>query len=218
MTMINAALVCAMMPGAPRIRLAPHLPHIDDALEAGAIGSPMRIAAFMAHLAHESGEYRWMEELADGSAYEGRADLGNVEPGDGPRYKGRGPIQITGRANYRDAGAFLGLPLLSQPELLARPEHGTLAAAWFWRRAKPWLNPAAELGWFRVTTRLVNGGYNGWPDRVGYYQRNRYLLGLEPYTEADEDASIRAFQAAHGLVPDGDCGPRTLAALLEAAL
>lgn len=215
MTTITEQQLRAMLPLAGD-RLTPHLPHIPDALAFGDITTPLRIAAFMAQLAHESGEYRYMEELADGSAYERRTDIGNVQPGDGVRFKGRGPIQITGRANYQACGAFLGLPLLERPELLTRPEHGTMSAAWFWRRTKPWLNPAADRGWFKVTTRLVNGGYNGLDDRLRYYQRNLRLLRLPLYEPSAETQSIRQFQHAHGLIVDGDCGPRTLAALLSA--
>lgn len=195
-------------------RLTPHLPYIPDALEFGEINTPMRQAAFLAQLAHESACFLYMEELASGEAYEGRADLGNTEPGDGVRFKGRGPIQITGRANYQACGAFLGLPLLAEPELLTRPEYGTMSAAWFWKEAKPWLNRCADRGWFKVTTRLINGGLNGWDARQQYYQRNLRLLDLPLYEPSAETRSIREFQAAHGLAVDGDAGPRTLAALL----
>lgn len=211
---IDTTLIRAMMPSAPALRLTPHAAYIAEALAFGGIDTPQRIAAFMAHLAHESGEYRYMEEIADGSDYEGRADLGNVQPGDGVKYKGRGPIQITGRANYQACGTFLGLPLLERPDLLTRPEHGTLSAAWFWSKAKPWLNPAADRGWFKVTTRLINGGYNGLDDRLRYYQRNLRLLGLPLYEPSAETQSIREFQHERGLTVDGDCGPMTLAALL----
>ena len=204
----------AMFPGAGA-RLTPHLPYFPDALRMGDITTEKRFAAFAAQLAHESVEFRYMEELASGADYEGRADLGNVQPGDGVRFKGRGPIQITGRANYQAAGVFLGVNLLERPDLLARPEYGTMSAAWFWRHAKPWLNAAADRGWFKVTTRLVNGGLNGWDDRLQFYQRNLRILGLPPYEPAGETTSIREFQHANGLTVDGDCGPRTLAALLR---
>lgn len=143
-----------------------------------------------------------------------RTDLGHVEPGDGVRFKGRGPMQITGRANYQACGTFLGLPLLKQPELLSRPEYGTMAAAWFWSRLKPYLNACEDSGWFKVTTRLANGGYDGRDDRLRYYQRSLRILGLPLYEPSAETQSIPEFQRAHGLVVDGDCGPRTLAALL----
>lgn len=109
----------------------------------------------------------------------------------------------------------MGLDLVADPLLLTRPEHGAKAAAWFWRKFKPWLNPAADRGWFRVTTRLVNGGFNGWNDRLQFYQRNRTLLGLGSYAMPDEDRSIRQFQAEHGLLVDGDAGKNTLGALLK---
>lgn len=212
--MIDQALLWQMFPNAGA-RLAPHLPYIGEALEFGEITTPLRQAAFLAQLAHESGEYRYMEELASGEDYEGRTDLGNTEPGDGVRFKGHGPIQITGRANHKACGAFLGLNLIADPTLITTPRYGTMSAAWFWKEAKPWLNRCADRGWFKVTTRLINGGLNGWDDRQQYYQRNLRLLDLPLYEPSAETRSIREFQAAHGLAVDGDAGPRTLAALLS---
>lgn len=208
--MITEQQIRAMMPSAGN-RLTPHLPYIGPALEAGGITTPQRIAAFMAQLAHESGEYRYMEEIADGSAYEGRADLGNTQPGDGRRYKGRGPIQITGRANYAAAGKAMGLPLVEHPELLAMPEHGTASAVWFWNSRD--LSLFADHDWFRLITRIINGGYNGLEDRVVYWKRNRQILGLPPVDLDNEVGSIMEFQARHGLTADGAVGPKTLAAL-----
>lgn len=196
-------------------RLAPHLPYINPALEWGNIVEPLDAAAFIAHLALESGEYRWMEEIADGSAYEGRIDLGNTVPGDGPKFKGHGPIQITGRDAHRACGEALGLDLIADPLLLTRPEHGTHAAVWFWTRYKPACQAAAKVGWFHVTQRLVNGGENGWAERVVYYQRGLQMLKLPAYDPDGEGDAIRAFQAAHPpLVVDGAAGAKTLTALL----
>ena len=200
-----------MMPHAGS-RLDAHLPYIVPALEKAAIDTPLRIAAFMAQLAHESGEYRYMEELADGSAYEGREDLGNVMPGDGVKYKGHGPIQITGRANHMVCGQALKLDLVNYPRIICTPQYGTASACWFWNSRK--LSKVADREWFRVTTRIINGGYNGWNDRLHYYQRNREILGLEPYLGLlQEDVDVRKFQRDHGLTADGVVGPMTLAKL-----
>lgn len=208
--MITEQQIRAMMPNAGA-RLTPHLPYIGPALEAGGITTPRRVAAFMAQLAHESGEYRYMEELADGSAYEGRSDLGNTQPGDGRRFKGHGPIQITGRANHKACGDALGLDLIGDPRLITTPEHGTASAVWFWNSRE--LSLLADQDWFRLITRIINGGYNGLEDRVAYWERNRQILGLPPVDLDNEVGSIMEFQARHGLTADGVAGPKTLAAL-----
>src|SRR5258708_6130597 len=86
---------------------AKYLPLLLAALAEFEVNTPARVAAFLAQVGHESGEFRWMSEFSDGHQYEGRADLGNTQPGDGPRYKGRSPIMLTGRANYAKAGHAL---------------------------------------------------------------------------------------------------------------
>ena len=86
------------------------LADLNACLKRFEIDTPARIAHFMAQIAHESGGLRWMEEIADGSAYEGRFDLGNTQPGDGKRFKGAGVIQLTGRANYEAFSEFIGDP------------------------------------------------------------------------------------------------------------
>lgn len=204
----------AMFPNAGS-RLDAHLPFIPLALERGAIDTPERVAAFLAQLAHESGEYRYMEELADGSDYEGRADLGNTHPGDGMRFKGRGPMQITGRANYRECGYALNLDLELDPTLLCTPGYGTASAVWFWNSRA--LSPLADLGWFTTISKVINGGVNGLFDRWQYYNRNREVLGLAPIYPIGEVDKIRAFQREHGLVADGAAGPITRAAVVRAA-
>lgn len=213
--MLSETQIRAMMPHAGK-RLDPHLPYIAGALAAGDITTPRRVAAFMAELAHESGEYQYMEEIADGRDYEWRNDLGNVEAGDGPRFRGHGPIQITGRTNHRRCGEALGLDLLAEPTLICRPEHGTAAAVWFWNDKG--LSPLADMDWFVAITRAINGGTNGLEDRLAYWRRNRELLGLPPVDIAGEREAIRAFQAAHGLLADAVVGPMTLSVLRQVAV
>ena len=127
-----------------------------------------RSAAFLAQLFHESGGLRYMEEIADGSAYEGRADLGNTEPGDGRRYKGRGPIQLTGRANYRRFGELLGRPLEEHPELVKSPDVGFQVAALYWtdRNLNARMDePSSSEARLRAVTLAINGGLNHIDDR-----------------------------------------------------
>lgn len=124
-------------------------------------------AAFLAQIIHESGSFRYTKELADGLAYEGRNDLGNINPGDGVRFKGRGLIQITGRANYRQISDALGIDFVSKPELLEQPTYAALSACWWWHSRN--LNRFAVNGKFREITKIINGGYNGQADREKWY-------------------------------------------------
>ena len=143
----------------------------------GIVGTP-RVAAFIAQVGHESGQFRWLKELwgptAQQAGYEGRADLGNTVPGDGSKYRGRGLIQITGRANYAACGEALGLDLLSKPELLELPQHAAMSAAWFW--SIKGLNTLADQGDFVKITRRINGGTNGQADRQALYDKALKVL------------------------------------------
>ena len=135
----------------------------------------IREAAFLAQIAHESGELRYVEELATGEAYEGRDDLGNLYTGDGIKYKGRGLIQLTGRANYEACGEALGLDLIACPELLEEPDNACRSAAWFWQTHG--CNELADSPDFLKITKVINGGTNGWHDRMKYYQRALNIIG-----------------------------------------
>lgn len=208
--MITDQQLRAMLPNAGS-RLDAHLPYIETALEEGKIDTPQRIAAFLAQLAHESGEYRYMEEIADGSAYEGRADLGNIYPGDGVKFKGHGPIQITGRDNHHDCGVALGIDLIEDPRKITLPEYGTASAVWFWNSRS--LSLLADRDWFKAIAKIINGGLNGLSDRRMYWDRNRAILGL-PFVDLDGEADrVATFQREHGLFADGIVGPRTIKAL-----
>lgn len=177
--MLNADQFRALFPAAP----ADYLPHLNAAMAEAQITTLPRVHAFLAQLGHESMGLRHMQELANGEAYEGRDDLGNTQPGDGRRYKGRGPIQLTGRSNYRAAGKALGLDLEERPEQAATPQVGFRVAAWFWRTRG--LNALADKGEFRTITRKINGGLNGWRDRVHWLARvrNVVLVLAEPEPE-----------------------------------
>jgi predicted chitinase len=165
----------AIMPQCPPERAKQLLPYLNHAMKEFNIDSPKRAAAFLAQLAHESGQLKYFEELASGSAYEGRKDLGNTHPGDGVRFKGRGPIQLTGRANYERAGKALGVDLIAHPELAARPDIGFRIAGWFWKGHG--LNELADKGEFRDITRRINGGYNGLAARESYWSTAKRVLG-----------------------------------------
>jgi putative chitinase len=141
---------------------------------AGIEESPLRFAHFFAQLGHESGGFRYMEEIASGQAYEGRADLGNVQPGDGKRYKGRGPIQLTGRANYREYGRRLGIDFESHPEIAALPSIGMMTACAYWTTKG--LNALADGDNVDAITRRINGGTNGLADRKTRLQAMKALV------------------------------------------
>jgi predicted chitinase/uncharacterized protein YukE len=173
---ITMEVLKAVMPLLPPKKAAELLPLLQSAMAEAGITTPQRQAAFLGQLAHESGQFRYMQEIADGSKYEGRRDLGNVNPGDGPLYKGRGPIQLTGRENYRVAGEALGLDLERNPQQVADPKVGFRTAAWYWESRG--LNELADDGNYREITRRINGGYNGMADREQYYAAAKKALGL----------------------------------------
>jgi predicted chitinase len=164
----------AIMPNLSDGRAREVLPHLNKAMAEAGITTKLRKAAFLAQLAHESGQFRYFEEIASGAAYEGRKDLGNTQPGDGKRFKGRGPIQLTGRSNYTAASRALGIDLVNNPKRAADVDVGFRTAAWFWNTRN--LNTYADAGNFREVTRRINGGYNGLADREAYYRRALNVL------------------------------------------
>lgn len=141
---------------------------------AGVLDSDLRLAHFMAQLMHESCNFRYMEEIASGAAYEGRKDLGNTQPGDGKRFKGRGPIQLTGRANYRIFGRRAGIDFENHPEVVALPSVGLMVACDYWSQHK--LNALADADNLHAITRKINGGLNGLSDRAAALAKMKELL------------------------------------------
>jgi putative chitinase len=147
------------------------------AMNANQIISPLRQAHFLAQLGHESGSLRYTAELASGAAYEGRLDLGNTQPGDGPRFKGRGLIQITGRTNYTNYGNDRGQDYITglNPILLATdPNIAADCSGWFW--ATRHLNELADNDDLITITKRINGGTNGLDDRARRLKLAKCLL------------------------------------------
>lgn len=174
---------------------AKFLPYVIETCDRFSINTPSRILNFLAHVGHESGGLFYTEELASGSAYEGRKDLGNIQKGDGVKFKGRGLIQITGRTNYKAVSLALGTDFITNPTFLGgknvtkcndvQLKNAAESAGWFWNSRN--LNALADqiditknidtgnnLVVFKKITKTINGGYNGLPDRL-----NRYKSGLQ---------------------------------------
>lgn len=151
---------------------------LNTAMQHYQIVGTKRAAAFIAQIGHESGQLRYVREIWGPTAaqrgYEGREDLGNIVPGDGRKYCGRGLVQITGRANYAKCGEALGLDLISHPELLELPQHAAMSAAWFWKQKG--LNDLADRDEFNTITRRINGGLNGLADRLALWKKAREVL------------------------------------------
>ncbi len=157
---------------------------LNEAMGIFAIDTPERVAAFLAQIAHESGRLAHVRELWGPTPaqlrYEGRLDLGNTEKGDGFRYRGRGLIQTTGRANYRATSKGLAEfvskcpDFEASPELLEAPRWAALSAAWFWHSRS--LNALADAGDFMRLTRRINGGTNGYADRLSLWDAAKGAL------------------------------------------
>lgn len=147
---------------------------INLAMDHYNIDTPQQQAMFVAQIAHETDGFQTLEEYASGADYEGRSDLGNTQPGDGEKYKGRGAIQLTGRANYEAASEEFGVDFVENPELAASPEYAFEIAGWFWESHG--LNEVADSGDFVQVTQTINGGMNGYDDRVNYYEASSAVL------------------------------------------
>jgi len=176
--LITADQLRLIMPAA-KARADQYVGPLNAAMSEYDINTPTRQAAFLAQIAHESGQLHHTREIWGPSEaqmrYEGRADLGNTKPGDGYRFRGRGLIQITGRANYASCGAALGLPLLEKPELLEKPDGACKSAAWFWKTRG--LNDLADIAAFITITKRINGWTNGLSERQAFWERARVALG-----------------------------------------
>jgi len=138
------------------------------------INSKLRIASFIANLLVESGCFKYTKELASGLAYEGRKDLGNINKGDGVKFVGRGLIQVTGRNNYQQLSKDFGVDFITHTELLQTPDYATKSACWFWNSKQ--LNLLADKEEFKLICERINGGLNGYSNRLNYYNELMKIL------------------------------------------
>ena len=217
------ARTLAEVMGCSLARAEQMLPGYVGAMRAAHITTPNRAAMWAAQLGHESVGLQHMEESASGDAYEGRRDLGNTQPGDGRRYKGSGPIQLTGRNNFRaftrwaNTQGHTSLNFEARPELVRTdPRWGFLAASWYWTVARPQINALADRRDLEGVTRAINGGLNGLADRRRRYDKaltmgDRLLGGPVaekvlnyPRDQVHQDTFY-------------NCGPATVQTILRAA-
>lgn len=153
-----------------------YLPYINQYSEFFGVNTREQLSAFLAQIGHESGQLRYVEEIASGKAYEGRKDLGNVFKGDGVRFKGRGLLQITGRANYNKISQDTKIDFVNYPQWLSEPEYAVMSAFWYWNKHN--LNRYAtglETD-FKTLTRRINGGLNGYTDRLNLWNKAKEIL------------------------------------------
>jgi putative chitinase len=181
--MISEDIVMQIMPNLKRSLCDDYFPFLQQAMEEFEINEPLRESAFLAQIAHESGEFKYLEELwgpTDAQKHyeppSKKADeLGNKETGDGKRFKGRGAIQLTGRANYIKFGEMLDLDLVNHPDWAAEPQVAFRVSGAFWKSNG--LNELADHQQFEAITRRINGGLTGQSERLKFYQRAKRLCG-----------------------------------------
>lgn len=199
--MLTASALKAIMPRSEAPKWAPPL---DAAMGEFDLDTVPRMAAFLAQIAHESSEltrlsenlnysveglmktwpkrftplvalkYARQPEMIANYVYAGRNGNGDEASGDGWRYRGRGPIQLTGRANYAKAGKDLGVDLVGVPDAVLAPLVGARVACWFWNNRK--LNALADAGDFESITKAINGGLNGYAERQLYFIAAKKVL------------------------------------------
>ena len=165
-------------------------------LESYDITSRLRIAHFLGQTCEELAGYRTTEEFASGKEYEGRQDLGNTQRGDGPRYKGRGLLQLTGRANYADYGKALAVDLVNNPTLAAQPALSLKIACEYWKRHD--INADCDRDDAQAVTRKVNGGLNGLSDRIAFTQKAKTAVARLQAVQLSGAASGGATAPARG--------------------
>jgi len=136
---------------------------------AAGVTDPVKLAAWMSQCKQESGGFIYLKEIASGSDYEGRRDLGNTQPGDGVKYKGRGFIQCTGKDNYASMSKYFNQDFINHPELVEQLEWAAKSVIWFFNVYK--MSRTKNVDWSNVVTvtHIVNGGERGLANRQKYF-------------------------------------------------
>lgn len=206
---------------------------MNNAMIAAGCTNRRRAVMWCAQIGHESVGLKYLEEIASGAAYEWRSDLGNTQPGDGVRYKGRGPIQLTGRSNYRaftrwaQGKGYTTIDFEANPQLLSEPKWGFLAATYYWTVSRPDINALADAGDVTTVTRRINGGTNGLSDRQARYNL-AWSLGDAILPSASETGSQASISTSTEKVLDYkrdwvkqdtyyNCGPASSQTIIGAA-
>jgi putative chitinase len=182
--LVTLAQLHAVMPALPSAKAHLYIAPLNAAMAEFKINNRLRICAFLGQVAEESGQLAWFQEFASGWEYDISRNptlargLGNLTVGDGPRYKGRGPIQLTGRSNYVACGRALGIDLVDNPDLAIQPNIAFRTAGWFW--STHGLNALADQQDYRGITLRINGGYNGYATRLAFYERALTVFPAPP--------------------------------------
>lgn len=177
--------------------------YLENQLSKNGIDSIKEKAAFMAQMDHETMGFKKMTETGSGAQYNGNRVLGNFFPGDGERFKGRGYIQLTGRSNYKKYGDMVGVDLVHNPELAARPDIAAKVAIAYWRDRKvhgKTLSEQAQEGNFDMVTLGINGGYNGKLDRDVKYKK--YLAAYQDTNGQNITTAVKS-PTANSKLPEG---------------
>ena len=185
------------------------------AMDKAGISHPTERAMFLAQMSHESGGFRYDEEIASGKAYEGRRDLGNTQPGDGQKFKGRGFIQLTGRDNYERFGEKIGVDLVHNPDAAKDPEIAADIAVAYWKERVD--RSAAQAGDVAAVTKDINGGFNGLQDRKERFTEYRSTLKQVEAAAAMSGLALPSDLALNAIIEDLRDTKPELAKTLEQA-
>lgn len=183
-TPLTTEQLAQIVPDLSKAKAEEILPYLNGAMREFEINTPIRVAAFVSQIAHETGGFKWFKEIWGPTPQQEKYDppgklaegLGNTQKGDGKRYRGRGAIQLTGRHNYQLFGKLLGLDLEKSPERAEDIPVAFRIAGCFWKTNG--LNPLADGNLYQAITKRINGGYTGMADRLHYYERARIALGI----------------------------------------